>query len=158
MFNPSPKANAEAVYACLNLLEQGSLYLPNRPQPKGSSEGAFNSLDEEEEVYDAVEDAVRQAMLIEVSESKSGVAHFDVPTGGGHSTQKKDLFTAFVLASKKTYDLMLADEDEETILEVGIIENRVEYQTPIDRQRLTKSLEVTPAPVNSWAFRKTFKP
>ena len=158
MFNPSPKSNAEAVYACLNLLEQGNLYLPKRPQAMGPSESAFKSLDEAEELYDTVDRAIKQAMLIEVSESKSGVAHFDVPSGGGHATQKKDLFTAFVLASKKAYELMLFDEDEELILEVGIIESRPDYQTPVDRKKLTKTMEVTQVPVNSWAFRKTFKP
>jgi len=157
MFNPSPKANAEAVYASLNLMEKGGLHIPKRPQPKGSGDSAFKELDLLEGVYESVETLLRQMRLIEVSESRSGVAHFDVPSGGGHAAQKKDLFTAFILAGKKAYDLSIADEDEGTILEVGIIENRRPYHhTP--KSSLSESLEVSQVPLNSWAFTKTFKP
>lgn len=157
MFNPSPKANAEAVYTSLNLMEKGGLTLPRRPQPTGRSESAMRELDQVEGLYDTIEKTLRQMMLIEVSESRSGVAHFNVPSGGGHSTQKKDLFTAFILAGMKAHELSLAEEDEGGILEVGIVEGKPDYQhTP--KSSLTDSLEVMPASVGSWAFRKTFKP
>ncbi len=154
MFNPSPKANAEAVYASLNLMEKGGLVLPRRPQAGATS---MRDLDLLEGLYDTVEKTLRQLMLIEVSESRSGVAHFDVPSGGGHAAQKKDLFTAFILAGKKAYELSILEEDEGGILEVGIIEGRPDYHHA-PRSSLTDSLKVTPASVNSWAFRKTFKP
>lgn len=157
LFNPAPKTNAEAVYASLALLEQGQLTLPQRPQPKGVTPGAFEELEELEAVYDTVDKMIRQMMLIEVSQSRSGVAHFDVPSGGGHATQKKDLYSAFVLASKKAYDLAIMEEEDSGILEVGLVEGRPDYHHA-PKSTLTESMKVTPAPLNSWAFRKTFKP
>lgn len=157
LFNPSPKTNAEAVYSSLNLMEQGNLVLPRRPQPSGSSEEAFQDLDKREGLFETVESMLRQLMLIEVTQSRSGVAHFDVPSGGGHAAQKKDLFTAFILASKKAYELMLSDEEEGSILEVGIVEQRKDIQ-PIHQNKLAESMEVSQVPLNSWAFRKTFTP
>lgn len=154
MFNPSPKTNAEAVHSTLSLMEKGGLHLPRRPQPKGED---FERLDEEEAVYETVETLLRQLMLIEVSESRSGVAHFDVPSGGGHSAQKKDLYTAFVLAGRKAYEMAIADDNEGEMLEVGIVQQRQEF-VHVPKNTLTESLGVTPAPVNSWPFRKTFKP
>lgn len=157
LFNPSPKTNAEAVYASLNLMEKGGLHLPRRPQPRGASKEAMGEFDELEGLYESVESMLRQMMLIEVSESRSGVAHFDVPSGGGHAAQKKDLFTAFVLAGKKTYDLSIAEEDGGEILEVGLIENRTGYQH-VPKSKLAESMAVSQVPLNSWAFKKTFKP
>lgn len=157
LFNPSPKTNAEAVYASLNLLEKGALNLPKRPQPTGSSEDIFKQLDDLEEVYDTVDRLLRQLMLIEVTESKSGVAHFDVPSGGGHAAQKKDLFTSFILASKKTYDMQLSNEDDGDMLQIGIIEKRPEQLNSISRSD-SDFMGVSQIPVNSWAIKKTFKP
>jgi len=157
MFNPSPKTNAEAVHASLSLMEQGGLKLPQRPQPCGSTKESFDRLEQEEGVYETVERLLRQLMMIEVSESRSGVAHFDVPSGGGHAAQKKDLYTSFILASRKAYELATTDEDEGGILEVGIVEQRPNFvHTP--RNTLTESMKVSQVPINSWPFRKTFKP
>jgi len=157
LFNPSPKTNAEAVYSSLNLMENGNLTLPRRPQPTGSTETSFKELDTLEGLYDTVETMTRQLMMIEVSETRSGVAHFDVPSGGGHASQKKDLFTAFILASRMAYELFMSDEDEGAMLEIGIVQQRPDFRIPI-KSTLTESMEVTQAPLNSWAFRKTFKP
>jgi hypothetical protein len=157
LFNPSPKSNAEAVYGSLALMEQGALTFPLRPQPKGVTEAAFAALDAEEALYETVDKLTRQLMLIEVSQSRSGVAHFDVPTGGGHAAQKKDLFTSFILASKKAYDLAIAVEDDSSILEVGIVEGRPDYQHA-PRNTLSESLQVSQVPINSWAFKKNFNP
>jgi len=157
LFNPSPKTNAEAVYASLNLLETNNLYLPKRPQPRGSSKEAFDELDSLEGIYENIENMLRQMMLIEVTESRSGVAHFDVPSGGGHASQKKDLFTAFILAGKKTYDLIMSDEEEEGILEVGIIEKRPEVGA-VPKGSTLNEMGVAQVPFNSWAIKKTFRP
>lgn len=157
MFNPSPRVNAEAVFASLNLMERDALTFPQRPQPHGSAENAFKDLAASEEIYDTVIDLTKQLMMIEVSESRSGVAHFDVPTGGGHATQKKDLYTAFILAAKKAYDLMLYDDDGSGILEVGIVANRQTYEVP-KKNALSDSLVVSQVPLNSWALKKKFKP
>ena len=157
LFNPSPTSNAEAVYSSLNLMEKNGLTLPLRPQPVGASEAAFQDLNELEKIYDTVDTLLKQLMIIEVSESRSGVAHFDVPSGGGHATQKKDLFTAFVLAGRKIYEFSIAAEEEGSILEIGIVENRADYHH-IPTSTLSENLKVTQVPVNSWPFRKTFKP
>lgn len=157
MFQPSPRSNAEAVFATLNLMERDNLTFPQRPQPHGGDNAAFKELEEREAIYDTVVTLTRQVMLIEVSESRSGVAHFDVPTGGGHAAQKKDLFTAFILASKKAYDLMLSEDEGSGILEVGIVANRQTYQVPT-KSKLSDSLVVSQVPLNSWPLKKKFKP
>lgn len=156
MFNPSPKTNAEAVHATLSLLEHDSLTFPKRPQPDSLDEKTMSELDEKEEIYETVDKMIRQIMLIEVTQNKTGTAHFDVPSGGGHAAQKKDLYTAFILASKKVYDLAM-NEDEPSMIEVGIVENRI-INTPVFADNLSKNMDVLPAPVTSWAYRKTFKP
>lgn len=158
MFQPSPRANAEAVFASLNLMEKDNLSLPQRPQPKSMTAESMAELDEAESVYETVVTLTRQLMLIEVSESRSGVAHFDVPSGGGHAAQKKDLFTSFILAAKKAYDLMLNEDDSSGILEVGIVANRQKFEMPSEKEQLSDSLVVSQVPMNSWPFKKKFKP
>jgi intein/homing endonuclease len=133
LFNPSPKANAEAVFASLNLMEQGNLTLPKRPQPSGTSKEHFDLLDEEEKIYETIDKLIQQLLLIEVTENKSGTAHFDVPSGDAHKKQKKDLFTSFILASKKAYDLNVIGEQEDNMLALGIIENRPDFVPPPNR-------------------------
>ena len=96
-------------------------------------------------------------MLIEVSESRSGVAHFDVPSGGGHASQKKDLYTSFILAARKAYEMTVSEEDKGSMLEIGVVQQRADF-VHVPKNSLTEHLEVTQAPVNSWPFRKTFKP
>ena len=158
MFQPSPRANAEAVFASLNLMEKDLLSLPQRPQPKTTSVEAMSELEEAEGIYETVVKMTRQLMLIEVSESRSGMAHFDVPTGGGHAAQKKDLFTSFILASKMAYDLMLSEDESSGILEVGIVSKRKSFQIPTTKEQLSDSLVVSQVPMNSWPFKKKFKP
>jgi hypothetical protein len=157
MFQPSPRSNAEAVFSSLNLMEKDNLTFPQRPQPRGTDANSFSELDEAEAVYDTVVTMIRQLMLIEVSESRSGVAHFDVPSGGGHASQKKDLYTAFILAAKMAYDLMINDDTGSGILEVGIVANRQALQGP-HKPKLSDSLAVSQVPMNSWPFKKKFKP
>jgi len=152
MFKPSPTSNAEAIYATLNLMENKLMAFPRRPQIRTDREEAF------EEMFETIETMLRQLLLIEVSQSKSGVAHFDVPTGGGHGTQKKDLYTSFILAAKKAYDIALMANTQSNILEVGLIENLKLPEYPVGDSRLSNSLDVLNAPMNSWAYRKTFRP
>lgn len=156
-FQPSPRTNAEAVYATLNLMEQGNLTLPLRPQPKNTSAQEMALLEEKEKLFETVEELLRQVMLIEVTQNKTGTAHFDVPSGGGHAAQKKDLYTAYILAAKKAYDITLSVDEPEEILHVGLLENRSDTSY-VPTNSLDKELDVLPAPVNSWAYRKTFKP
>jgi hypothetical protein len=84
MFKPSPQTIAETVYGTLNLMEHENLKFPARPAEYQSLE----ELDAKEELYETIENLIRQILLIEVSQTKSGVAHFDVPAGGGHAAQK----------------------------------------------------------------------
>lgn len=155
LFKPGPQSNSEAVFASLNLMEQGMMSFPSRPK-------VFKDLKElemKEEAFETVQTMIRQLLLIEVSQTRSGVAHFDVPSGGGHASQKKDLFTSFILASKKVYDITLSVEEVRSILEVGLVEN----WNPSPRNfkggdKLSRELSVGAVPLNSWSYRKTFKP
>ncbi len=154
LFHPSPTSNAEAVYASLALMEKGLMAMPKAPQTVLTD---FQDLDVKEEVFETVQKMLRQLMLIEISQSKNGVAHFDVPAGGGHGTQKKDLYSSYILAAKKAYDLTMHYQETAGILEFGILEN-LRLPTGPGQVVLNSHLGVTNSPVNSWAFRKTFKP
>lgn len=131
--NFSPRWISEAVYGTLNLLEKGGLVFPRRPRPEGIDEAAYKKLDVEEEVFETVERTISQLLMIEVSESRAGVPHFDVPSGGGHAAQKKDLYTAFILAGKQVYDLTISREEPEQLLQLGIIEQLPEIVPPSRR-------------------------
>jgi hypothetical protein len=152
LFNPGSKSNAEAVHASLSLMEQDNLAFPSRPKANDPIE-----LEKLESVYDTVEKMIGQILLIEVSQTRSGVAHFDVPSGGGHGVQKKDLFTSFILAAKKVYDLTLYTEEHLGILEFGLLGD-ISTSKPSADSRLNDSMVVTSAAINSWAQKKTFKP
>lgn len=155
MFYPAPQSNAEAVYGTLNLMEQKMMAFPEVPLQ--GDEGVQGSLEVKEQVHEVVEKMLSQLMLIEVTESKSGVPHFDVPEGGGHGAQKKDLYSAFVLAAKKAYDLQIAVDTSLPMADLGIIENILLPTLP-ERNLLASSMEVINAPISSWTHRKTFKP
>jgi hypothetical protein len=155
LFKPSPQSNADAVYASVNLMENDWISFPQPPQ---SFSGSIEELEEKELAYETVTKMLRQLMLIEITQSKSGVAHFDVPSGGGHASQKKDLYTAFILAAKKTYDLNMYNQEVKGLLELGIVENIKLPALPTSTNNLSRELDVINSPVNSWAFRKTFKP
>jgi hypothetical protein len=152
MFNPGSKSNAEAVHAALSLMEQHNLALPGLPTTTD-----LEVLKVLEPIHATVEEMIRQVLLIEVSQTRSGVAHFDVPNGGGHGTQKKDLFTAFILASKKVYDLTLYTEERIGMLELGLL-GELKPSRPNSGKKLNDNLAVTNAPIHSWALKKTFKP
>lgn len=116
MHDPKPKSIAEAVYGALNLLEQGLLKFPFPP---------FDGNEEKEHVYADIDEMLKQMMLITVTETKTGQAHFDIPSTGKGS-RKKDLYSAFVLAAKGLYDEITSREDGRQLLTTGII-------TPINR-------------------------
>jgi hypothetical protein len=158
LFNPSPRTNAEAVYAALNLMEQRLLSFPRLPLMAVTDEQTMSELDQKEELHETVEKMIQQLLLIEVTENKSGVAHFDVPSGGGHSKQKKDLYTSFILASKQAYDLTMVVDEQPVMLEMGLVENLKLPAKATGANRLSKDMHVSQVPVSSWAFRKTFKP
>ena len=96
LVNPSPKFNADANYSTLSLLEHGKMFFPCRPI--GGNEA-------EEGAYEIIDEMISQMRNIVVTETRSGVAHFDVPVGGGHGKQKKDLYSAMIYASNKISEM-----------------------------------------------------
>lgn len=123
MFNPSPKTNAAAVFGSVTLLEQGKLKLP-RPPTRGD--------DAEDIVYETLEELYKQLISIVITETRSGLAHFDVAGGGGHGGAKKDLYSAFILVSALLYEQVYSIQEEVSIHSVGGI--------LIPRDRATMSL------------------
>ncbi len=156
-FKPSPQTIAEAVYATLNLMENSQMAFPQTPQIMEKGTDVSKDLPLKDEIYDTIQNLIRQMMLIEVTQSKSGVAHFDVPSGGGHAAQKKDLYTAFYLAAKKAYDINFITVSKSEIAEFGIVSNLYQPKLP-GGPSLDKSMSVLNTPINSWAQRKLFKP
>lgn len=152
MAHPSPTNIAESVNATVSMMEHGNMAFPLRPSTFPIS-GA--ELEAKEDLYDTVDDMIKQLMLIEATQNKAGTAHYDVPAGGGHAGQKKDLYSAFILAAKKAYDIFMMLDQPKTILEVGIIEQRTTY-SPMNSSIIDN--DVLPAPLNSWAYKKNFNP
>ena len=135
-FAPSSKSNADAVNATLSLMEHNELALPQSPVNISGS----NHFEELEDIYETASEMLRQVTLIEVTQTKSGIAHFDVPTGGGHGKQKKDLFTAFILACKKAYDLTMYVEEEINTPILGVISGLPGRSNPILNNTASSSL------------------
>jgi phage terminase large subunit-like protein len=107
LVNPSPRFNTEANYATLSLLEQGKMFFVGRP---------LNGNKEEEEAYDIIAKLINQMMNIVVTETRAGVTHFDVPKGGGHGVQKKDLYSAMIYACSNIYEVGRNINPESNIL------------------------------------------
>jgi len=125
LVKPSPTVNAESNWAALNLFEQERLWLPGPPT---------SGRDDEEEAYEAVRILVSQLLNIVATQTRSGQVHFDVPAGGGHGAQKKDLYSALIYGAKKVYDLERENEEEGSVLwGSGVVfsrENRGESYGP----------------------------
>lgn len=113
MFNPNPKSLAESNYNSLNLLEQNRLKFPFPPRDLGKI------LDAKEKIYENIRIMLRQMMSITVTETKSGMAHFDIPATG-KSSRKKDLYSAFILACGALYNMVYDRPDNTSpIHEIG---------------------------------------
>lgn len=152
MMNFSPKTIAEANYNTLNLMEKNALAFPKGPQFFNVPSG---DLEELEDIYDTVKKMVEQVLSIEVRENASGGAKFDLPegAGGGHAKQKKDLYTAFILAGKVAYDLNMPTEEAGYQMASGLIEP---WNTgrKSGEEKLSGTMGVAPVPMGSWAFRR----
>jgi len=109
MHDPKPASLAEANYSALNLLEQGLLKFPFPP---------VDGNEDKEEVYESINKMMTQTTSITVTETKSGLAHFDIPATG-KGDRKKDLYSAFILASKALYDTISAREVENYYVNQG---------------------------------------
>jgi len=112
MCNFSAEFIAESNFAALRLLEHRDLLFPNIPREEQPSLS-------QEESWATIKDMKQQMQMIEVTETQTGKYHFDVPKGGGHSRQKKDLYTSFMLAGRCVYDHYWSEMLPESILHHG---------------------------------------
>jgi len=103
---------ADSNFCCLRLLEHRDLLFPAVPSQEGTSITQAES-------WEVVNTMLQQMQTIEQTETPTGKIHFDVPKGGGHGKEKKDLYTAFMLAGRCVYDLLWAEELPDSILHHG---------------------------------------
>jgi hypothetical protein len=96
----------------LNLLEQGQLNFPTPPRD-------YEPSPLQEESFLTITRMQQQMQTIEISETKTGKLHFDVPKGEGHGRQKKDLYTSFMLAARCIYDMLWSEGLPDSILHHG---------------------------------------
>lgn len=115
MVNPSPNVNSECVWSTLNLLENSKLFFAGYPT---------TGKEAEETAYESISELIKQLLAIVVTSTKSGQAHFDVPSGGGHGVQKKDLFSAFIYGGRKIAQLERAIDTAQVLWTGGLIYDR----------------------------------
>jgi len=118
MCNFSAEFIAESNYDALRLLEHRDILFPSVPQSeklKALTDGTIP----EEDSWHTIRDMKNQMQSIELTETPTGKQHFDVPKGGGHGKQKKDLYTAFFLAARCIYDLIWTEDMPEDIMHHG---------------------------------------
>jgi len=97
---------------CLRLLEHRDILFPAVPMAEESSLAQAES-------WEVVNTMLQQMQTITTTETTTGKIHFDVPKGGGHGKEKKDLYTAFMLAGRCVYDLLWAEEMPDSIIHHG---------------------------------------
>ncbi len=112
MCNFSTSFIEESNMSALRLLEHSDLLFPT--PPKGDTPSLL-----EEESFKTISTMQQQMQQIVITETPTGKIHFDVPKGGGHGSEKKDLYTAFMLTARGLYDHLWADELPEFILHQG---------------------------------------
>jgi len=103
MVNPAPSWISTANFNLLSLLENRRLLFPFMP---------YITSGLEDEVYNDIKLLKSQLLNIVVSETTSGVRHFDTPKKG----QNKDLYSALVLAGHGV--IQLGKESLETIVNI----------------------------------------
>lgn len=103
---------ADSNFCCLRLLEHKDLLFPAVPLSEDCTIA-------EQEAWDIIRRMQRQMQTIIMSETTTGKIHFDVPKGGGHGKEKKDLYTAFMLAGRCVYDLLWSEELPDDIIYHG---------------------------------------
>ncbi len=123
MCNFSTDFISDSNFACLRLLEHRDLLFPTT-----SIEDTPSS--QTDEAWSTVQDMKAQMQTIELSETLTGKHHFDVPKGGGHGKQKKDLYTSFMLAGRCVYDVLWVEGLPESILhQGGVVKSREDRGT-----------------------------
>lgn len=119
-FNPEfiEDANNEAKL----LLEQGSIKFPTASNPIEVSRKA-NASDLTREV-DLVQEMINQIASVTVTQTSTGKLHYDLPKksqASAKTADKKDLYTAFILACKCIYDLQYKPRNDAILIEKGVI-------------------------------------
>ncbi len=111
---------SESNFAALRLLEHRDLLFPSIPR-----ENEPNAA--QEESWYTIRTMKNQMQMIEITETPTGKHHFDVPKGEGHGKQKKDLYTAFMLAARCVYDHLWAEVmPDSTMHHGGVVRSREE--------------------------------
>jgi hypothetical protein len=111
---------SQSNHFALRLLEHRDLLFPSVPREKEPTPA-------QEESWATINTMKQQMQMIEISETPTGKEHFDVPKGGGHQKQKKDLYTAFMLAARCVYDHLWAEFLPENIIHHGGVVKTQEY-------------------------------
>lgn len=112
MCNFSTDFISESNFACLRLLEHKDLLFPSVNKEEDPNAQA-------DEAWETIQRMKQQMQTIELTETPTGKHHFDVPKGGGHGEQKKDLYTAFFLAGRCVYDELWSEGLPDSILHHG---------------------------------------
>jgi len=112
MCNFSTDFISDSNFAALRLLEHKELLFPSLPKANEPDPA-------QEESWATVVDMKNQMQMIELTETATGKHHFDVPKGGGHGVQKKDLYTAFMLAARCVYDYYWTENLLEDVIHHG---------------------------------------
>ncbi len=131
MCNFSTDFISDSNYAALRLLEHRELLFPSIPKDQTPSIA-------QEEAWLTIQAMKNQMQLIAITETPTGKNHFDVPKGGGHGLQKKDLYTAFMLAARCVYDQYWTDTLPEDILYQG---GAIKERTRSDERSALPGLE-----------------
>jgi len=109
---------SESNFAALRLLEHRDLLFPSIPRNEDPTPA-------QEQGWQTIQIMKQQMQMIELSETPTGKQHFDVPKGEGHGKQKKDLYTAFMLAARCVYDHLWAEMLPESVIHHGgVIQSR----------------------------------
>lgn len=112
MCNFSSEWISESNFFALRLLEHRQFLFPSIPVNNVPNPA-------EDESWHTIRDMKNQMQAIELTETPTGKHHFDVPKGGGHGKQKKDLYTSFMLAARCVYDLLWTEDLPENIMHHG---------------------------------------
>ena len=106
---------SDSNFAALRLLERREILFPVPPKTDVPRPA-------DEESWATITRMLQQMQTIIISETPTGKIHFDVPKGSGHGVQKKDLYTAFMLAARGIYDFLWAEGiPDSEIVHTGVI-------------------------------------
>lgn len=128
MQDPKPRLIAESNFAAANLLEREMLKF---------AKGAEKFSRRNEEILENIDQMLKQIIAVTIEETKSGVAHFDIPATGKGS-RKKDLYSAFILAAKGLYDSVHVREGFDIHSISGVVKSRSSVVSPPTISRISQ--------------------